>query len=185
MENIFALATGTPIDEAPAFRAPPRNEEAEQALLGAILVNNQAFQRVSEIIAAEHFANPAHARIFTAAAKLIERGQIADPVTLRTYFEQDKALAEVGGAGYLARLAAASATIINAEHYAQSIRDLSLRRELITLGEDIVNTAHDSEPDVTAISQVESAEQRLFNLATTGSGEGGFRTFEKIGRAHV
>lgn len=178
MENIVSIATGSRIGEDPAYRAPPRNEEAEQALLGAILVNNQAFQRVIEIVAAEHFSNPAHARIFSAAAKLIERGQIADPVTLRTYFEQDRALADVGGAAYLARLAAASATIINAEHYAQAIRDLALRRELIALGEDIVNTAHDSGPDVTAVTQVETAEQRLFNLATTGSSEGGFRTFE-------
>ncbi|BBK37013.1 replicative DNA helicase [Allostella sp. ATCC 35155] len=178
MENIVSLAIAGPHGDGPAYRTPPRNEEAEQALLGAILVNNQAFQRVSEIVAPEHFSNPAHARIFAAAAKLIERGQIADPVTLRTYFEQDRALTDVGGASYLARLAAASATIINAEHYAQAVRDLALRRELITLGEDIVNAAHDAEPDAPAISQVETAEQRLFNLATTGSSDGGFRTFE-------
>ncbi len=178
MEKTLTLASVTPLHDGPAYRTLPRNEEAEQALLGAVLVNNQAFQRVNEILSAEHFANPIHGRIFTAAAKLIERGQIADPVTLRTYFEQDKALSDVGGAAYLARLAAAAATIINAEHYAKSIRDLHLRRELIQLGEEIVNSAHDAEPDVTAVSQVESAEQRLFNLATTGSGEGGFRTFE-------
>ncbi|MCC7275727.1 MAG: replicative DNA helicase [Alphaproteobacteria bacterium] len=178
MEAGLIVSNVTPLRDGPAYRAPPHNEEAEQALIGAILVNNHAFQRVSEIVEAEHFANPIHGRIFSAAAKLIERGQIADPVTLRTYFEQDGALTEVGGAAYLARLAAASASIINAEHYAAAIRDLHLRRELIALGEDVVNTAFDAAPDVTAMAQVESAEQRLFNLATTGVGEGGFRTFE-------
>ncbi|MGE0718442.1 MAG: replicative DNA helicase [Alphaproteobacteria bacterium] len=178
MEATHLPANVTPLREAPAYRVPPHNEEAEQALLGAILVNNQAFQRVAEIVSAEHFANPIHGRIFAAAAKLIERGQMADAVTLRTYFEQDGALVDVGGAAYLGRLASVSASIINAEHYASAIRDLHLRRELIALGEDVVNAAFDAPPDLTAISQVEAAEQRLFNLATTGDGEGGFRTFE-------
>ena len=82
-------------------------------------------------------------RVFAAISKLIERGQIANPVTLKNLFDQDGALAEIGGAGYLARLAASVVTIINAEDYGRTIHDLYLRRQLITIGEDVVNTAHD------------------------------------------
>src|SRR6266568_8329427 len=96
---------------------PPSNTEAEQALLGAILVNNVAYGRVAEFLAPEHFANAVHGRIFAAIGKLIERGQIANPVTLKNLFDQDGALAEIGGAQYLARLATSVVTIINVEDY--------------------------------------------------------------------
>jgi replicative DNA helicase len=115
---------------------PPANTEAEQALLGAILINNTAYGRVAEFLLPEHFANPVHGRIYAALGKLIERGQIANPITLKNLFDQDGALAEIGGAQYLARLAEAAVTIINAEHYGRTIHDLHLRRELITIGQD-------------------------------------------------
>src|SRR5260370_28699970 len=79
------------------YRTPPHNTEAEQALLAAILVNNAAFHRVSEFLLPEHFAEGVHGRIFAAIAKLIERGQIANPVTLKNLFDQDSALQEIGG----------------------------------------------------------------------------------------
>jgi replicative DNA helicase len=101
----------TPLREPDLDRVPqpPANIEAEQALLGAILVNNTAYSRVAEFLAAEHFGNAVHGRIFAAIGKLLERGQIANPVTLKGLFDQDGALAEVGGAQYLARLAEAAA----------------------------------------------------------------------------
>ncbi|HTZ79970.1 MAG TPA: replicative DNA helicase [Stellaceae bacterium] len=161
------------------FRTPPHNIEAEQALLGAILVNNQAYHRVAEFLRPEHFAEGVHGRIFAAIGKLIERGQIANPVTLKNLFDQDGALQEIGGAQYLARLAASVVTIINAADYGRTIHDLYLRRQLITLGEDVVNEAfaHDLERD--ARNQIEQAEKRLFDLATTGQYEGGFRGFDE------
>src|SRR5579863_4105454 len=133
----------TPLHEPDLDRVPqpPANTEAEQALLGAILINNAAHGRVAEFLAAEHFGNAVHGRIFAAIGKLIERGQIANPVTLKNLFDQDGALAEIGGAQYLARLAGAAVTIINAEDYGRQIHDLYLRRELITVGEDVVNEA--------------------------------------------
>ena len=92
MEN--ALSKVTPLREGDAgYRSPPHNLEAEQALLGAILVNNAAYHRVAEFLRPEHFANAVHGRIFAAIGKLIERGQIANPVTLKNYFDQDGALA--------------------------------------------------------------------------------------------
>ena len=93
-----------------AYRSPPHNIEAEQALLGAILFNNATYHRVSEFLLPEHFAQGVHGRIFAAITKLIERGQIANPVTLKSLFDQDEALAEIGGAQYLARLATSMVT---------------------------------------------------------------------------
>src|SRR5260370_21165542 len=114
---------------------PPANTEAEQALLGAILINNAAYGRVGEFLMPEHFANAVHGRIYAAIAKLLERGQIANGTTLKNLFDQDGALAEIGGAQYLARLAEAAVTIINTEHYGRTIHDLHLRRKLITLAQ--------------------------------------------------
>jgi replicative DNA helicase len=176
MDN--AASKVTPLREGGgAFRSPPHNIEAEQALLGAILVNNAAYHRVSDFLLAEHFAEGVHGRIFAAIAKLMERGQIANPVTLKNLFDQDGALAEIGGAQYLARLAASMVTIINAGDYGRTIHDLYLRRQLISIGEDTVNDAyaHDLERD--ARNQIEQAEKKLFDLAVSGQYEGGFRAF--------
>src|SRR5260221_2744378 len=159
------------------YRTPPHNNEAEQALLGAILVNNNAYHRVSEFLLSEHFADAAHGRMNPAAGKLIERGQVANPVALKNLFDQDGALAEIGGAAYLARLAAAVVTIINAEDYGRTIHDLYLRRQLITLGEDVVNDAYRHDLDDAATQQIENAEKRLFDLAESGRMEGGFEPF--------
>lgn len=159
------------------LRIPPYNTEAEQALLGAILINNAAYLRVSEFLQPEHFGNAVHGRIFAAVGKLLARGQIANPVTLKNLFDQDGALTEIGGAQYLARLAAEAVTIINAEDYGRAVQDLYLRRELITVGEDVVNDAFRQDLDDPARDQIERAEKKLFDLATTGESEGGFHTF--------
>ncbi|HMD63594.1 MAG TPA: replicative DNA helicase [Stellaceae bacterium] len=158
-------------------RTPPYNTEAEQALLGAILINNTAYYRVSEFLQPEHFGNAVHGRIFAAIGKLLGRGQIANPVTLKNLFDQDGALTEIGGAQYLARLAGAAAAIINAEDYGRAVHDLYLRRELIALGEDVVNDAFRQDLDDPAREQIERVEKKLFDLATTGEIEGGFREF--------
>ena len=159
------------------IRIPPANTDAEQALLGAILINNAAYGRVAEFLHADHFSNAVHGRLYTAIGKLIERGQNANPVTLKNLFDQDGALSEIGGAQYLARLAAAAVTIINAEDYGRVIHDLHLRRQLISLGENVVNDAFHHDLDDPAREQIERAEKVLFDLATTGQAEGGFRTF--------
>ena len=159
-------------------RPPPGNTEAEQALLGAIFRNNLAHSRVADFLQPEHFSFAVHARIYAAIGKLIDRGQIANPVTLKNLFEQDASLAEVGGAQYLAQLAESAVTIINAEDYGRRIHDLHLRRQLIDLGEDVVNDAHEHDLDDPAVSQIERAEQRLYDLASTGQAEGGFKAFD-------
>ncbi len=162
-------------EDVPGPRIPPHNYEAEQALLGAILANNLVFDRVAEFLRPEHFADALHGRIYEACGKLIQRGQIANVLTLKNLFDQDQALADIGGAQYLARLANAVVTIINAEDYGKTIHDLYLRRQLIDLGGDIVNDAFSIDLDETARDQIELAEQQLYQLAEAGQTESGLR----------
>lgn len=158
-------------------RVPPHNFEAEQALLGALLHNNTAYENVSDFLLADHFADETHGRIYQAIGRLVDRGQIADPITLRDYFSQDESLQEVGGAAYLVQLADSVISIINVRDYGQTIRELYIRRQLIDVGEDMVNDAFDYDLDRSANDQIESAEQHLFDLATSGETEKGFVTF--------
>ncbi len=160
-------------------RLPPSNTQAEQALLGALLANNKAYERVSEFLSHEHFADPVHGRIFQAIARRCEAGQIADPVTLRGEFEHSGILDEVGGTAYLAQLLSAMVGIINAGDYGRLIRDAWLRRQLIDIGEVVVNRAFGAEPELDGAMQIEAAEQTLFNLATQGGAEGKGLTFKE------
>ncbi len=160
-------------------RRAPHNLEAEQALLGSILVNNTAYEKVSDYLRADHFYDPVHERIYAAISTLVSRGQIADPKTLRGLFENDPALAAVGGAQYLGDLAASVITIINAADYGHLIHDLHLRRQLIVLGEDVVNDAYRHDLEEPAAKQIEATEQRLFELAQTGELDRGFIKLEK------
>jgi replicative DNA helicase len=115
---------------ADRYREPPLNYEAEQALLGAILANNAAFERVADFLRPEHFAEPVHGRIFEACGTLVDRGQIANAVTLKNVFERSEELAEVGGAKYLSELQGNFVSIINARDYGRTVHDLFLRRQL-------------------------------------------------------
>ncbi len=168
-----------PLPSALPARLPPSNIQAEQALLGALLANNKAYERVSEFLAPEHFVNPVHARIYAAIARRCEAGQIADPVTLRAEFEHSGVLNEVGGTAYLAQLLSAMVGIINAGDYGQVIRDAWLRRQLIDIGETVVNRAFGAEAELDGTAQIEAAEQTLFDLATKGGNEGKGISFEK------
>ena len=164
--------------EEPRLREPPHNFEAEQALLGAILVNNAAYQRVAEFLRPEHFADPLHGKLYDSLSRLIERGQVVSAVTLKTYVEQDEAIKSVGGAAlYLARLAAASVHVIDAAAFGRAVHDLYLRRQLVDLGEQVVIGAFGGDVDETALHQIETAEKKLFELATSGQTEGGFKPF--------
>lgn len=160
------------------LREPPVNYEAEQALLGAILANNRAYEKVSDFLRPEHFADDVHGRIFESCGKLIERGQIANAVTLKNLFERSEELADVGGATYLSELQGNFVSIINARDYGRTVHDLFLRRQLISIGEDVVNDAFDHSLEVSATEQIEGAEQRLYTLAESGQTEGGFIDFK-------
>ena len=169
--------------DAPLFglsqRLPPSNVQAEQALLGALLANNKAYERVSEFLAAEHFADPIHGRIYQAIARRIEAGQLADAVTLKAEFEHAGILDEVGGTAYLTQLLTAMVGIINAGDYGKAILDTWMRRQLIDIGETVVNNAFGADPELDGALQIEAAEQSLFDLAADNGTGGGFVTFER------
>lgn len=161
-------------NDNPHYRMLPHNQEAEQGLLGALLVNNNAYEKVSDLLRPEHFFMPVHQRIYTAISQFIERGQTASPVTLKTYFEKDEDLTDFGGGVYLAELAGSIVSVINARDYAETVYELFLRRQLIDLGEEIVNEAHEHTLESAAIDTIESAEGKLFALAESGEASGGF-----------
>ena len=171
----FGLVTG-PQPGVQTYRTPPHNVEAEQALLGAILVNNDSFDRVSDFLRAEHFSEELHRRVFEIASQLIRAGKVATPVTLKTFLG-DHDLGGVTIPQYLARLAAEATTIINAEDYGRSIYDLATRRRLIVIGEEVVNTAYDAPVDLSPREQIEEAERRLYEIAEQGRYDGGFQSF--------
>jgi replicative DNA helicase len=160
-------------------RLPPSNVQAEQALLGALLANNRAYERVSEFLASEHFADPIHGRIYQAIVRRIEAGQLADAVTLKSEFEHSGVLEEVGGTAYLAQLLTAMVGIINAGEYGRAVHDAWLRRQLIDIGETVVNNAFGADAELDGAQQIEAAEHSLFRLATDGAVAGGFVTLER------
>jgi replicative DNA helicase len=169
---------GAASNEALPFRAAPHNLEAEQALLGAMLVNNEAHDRVSSFLEPDHFYDPLHKQIYETASKLIASGKQATPITLKTFFETAEPIdAGLTVPQYLGRLAANAATIINARDYGRTIHDLATRRGLIVIGEDVVNAAYDSPVDFPPKEQIEEAETRLFALAETGKYGQGFLNF--------
>ncbi len=159
-------------------RLPPTNLQAEQALLGALLANNKAYERVSEFLIPDHFADPIHGRIYGAISRRVEAGQLADAVTLKAEFEHSAVLEEVGGTAYLAQLLSAMVGIINAGEYGRAVYDSWMRRQLIDIGEVVVNNAFGAEPELDGPKQVEAAEQALFDLAAKGGTDRGFVTFK-------
>ncbi len=165
------------LDQPAEYRIAPHNIDAEQALLGAILVNNDAFFRVSDFLEPRHFSEEIHRRVYEVTSSLIRAGKIATPITLKTFLTD----ADLGGgvtvSQYLARLAAEATTVINAEDYGRTIHDLAVRRDLIAIGEDMVNAAYEADVDVSPRDQIEEAERKLFGLAETGRYDAGFQRF--------
>jgi replicative DNA helicase len=164
-------------EPAPLYRIAPHNIELEQALLGAILVNNEAFYRVSDFLEPRHFFEPIHQKLFEIATSLVRVGKTATPITLKTFLAPDIDVAGLTAPQYLARLAAEATTVINAADYGRTIYDLATLRSLIGIGEDIVNAAYDSPSDSRPQDQIEEAERSLYGLAETGRYDGGFQRF--------
>jgi replicative DNA helicase len=117
-----------PLESLPLHRVAPHNIEVEQALLGAILINNDAFYRVSDFLEPQHFYEPVHKRLFELTGSLIRAAKIATPITLKTFLPPDLEIAGLTSSQYLARLAAEATTVINAADYGRTIYDLALRR---------------------------------------------------------
>jgi len=174
----MAADGSTPFD-ARVSRVLPHNLDAEQALLGAILVDNEVYNRVGDDVLPDHFYDPVHGRIFTELRRMIAAGKLADGVTLHDLFAKDGSLTDIGGAAYLAILVDAAALPGAAQEYAHIVIDLALRRELIRLGADILEQAHKPSVELVGREQIEAAEKELYALAEKGSSKGGFIAFNE------
>lgn len=157
----------------------PKNIEAEQALIGALLANNKAYEKIADILKPAYFADVTHQKIFEVMSKLLSREHTADIITLKNYFEQEGTLEQVGGFPYLVKLAESVSPLTNVEYYAHFIYDKYLRRELVNTGFDIVNNAMQENLDISATDQISEAERALYVLADKGDTQGGFIDFGK------
>ena len=155
----------------------PHSIEAEQQLLGAILTNNEVFDRVASVIDKDHFYDPVHARIYEVAASKIAKNALASPVTVKAYFDGDEGLAELGGPAYLVRLAGSAISSYAARDYAQMIYDMAIRRKLIELGRNISSQAGKIDVASEPRDQIVMAEQELYKLGEAGQSNQGFQSF--------
>ncbi|WP_138934152.1 replicative DNA helicase [Roseovarius arcticus] len=157
----------------------PHSIEAEQQLLGAILTNNDVFDRIASIIGPQHFYDPVHSRIYETAAARIAKNNLASPVTIKAFMEEDEGLKELGGPAYLVNLAGAAISTYAVRDYAHMIYDLAIRRELIGLGHDIAGKAARMDVDSEPKDQIVEAEQMLYKLSEQGQTQSGFQSFLK------
>jgi len=176
------MADGTKLGDR---STQPHNIEAEQALLGALLLANEVYDRIAGVLEAEHFYDPVHGRIYKTATSLIAKNMLASPVTLKPYMADDEGLQELGGTSYLARLAEATVSIVSVRDYAQTVRDLALRRALVLIGEEIQDRATTFDTETPAADQITEAEQSLYTLGEKGKYEGGFVDFATAATAAV
>ncbi|WP_297693534.1 replicative DNA helicase [Phenylobacterium sp.] len=155
----------------------PANVEAEQALLGALLYDNAAFERIGDNLQGRHFYEPFHQRLFETVEAHIRKGQLAEPILIAEQFARDPGFEELGGVRYLADLVDRAPPAANAPDYARAVYDLALRRDLIRIGGEISTLAANGDPELDAKEQIEQAEQQLYALAETGGVSQGFVSF--------
>ena len=157
----------------------PSNLEAEQALLGSILVNNDIIDEVSSIVSSSIFYDPAHVKIYEVIENLNNKGMIANPITLKNFFEKDNMLNEVGGTEYLVKLTRFSSSSKQAIDYARIIHEMYLRRELIMISDKLSSDTLNSSQDQNAEKIIESTEKSLFDLAERGTFSQSFLKFNQ------
>ena len=158
----------------------PANLEAEQALLGSILVNNDIIDEISAIVTPSVFYDPGHIKIYEVIQNLNNKGMIANPITLKNYFEKDNMLNEVGGTEYLVKLTRFSSSTKQAVDYAKIIHEMYLRRELVLISNKLSSdTLNASTEEQSAESIIEDTEKSLFDLAERGSFSRSFLKFNQ------
>ena len=158
----------------------PSNLEAEQALLGSVLINNDILDEISTIINANTFYDPAHIKIYEVIESLNNKGMIANPITLKNFFEKDDMLGEVGGTEYLVKLTRFSASAKQSVDYAKVIHEMYLRRELVQISNQLsTDTLNASYQEQNAENIIESTEKSLFDLAERGSFSQSFLKFNQ------
>jgi replicative DNA helicase len=146
------------------MRQVPHNEDAEQALLGAILVNNAAFDQVSSFLEAEHFYEPLHRKIFEVVESMVRAGRGVNPITIKSYLPENAKVGDMTVAQYLARLAVEAVTVINAKDYGLAIHEMWIRRQAIGALDDVISVAYDLPPDRDILAEIAPAEDKLAAL---------------------
>ncbi|MGH7025149.1 MAG: replicative DNA helicase [Caulobacteraceae bacterium] len=168
-----------PASPSPEIPHAPANIEAEQALLGILLYDNAAYERLSDHLQGGDFFEPFHGRLYEAIQSHIRRGQLAEPILLAEQFQRDPSFEELGGVRYFADLVEHAPPAANAPDYGRVIHDLALRRALIRIGGEISTDAQVGDPDQSGREQIEAAEQKLFALAETGAASQGLVDLEQ------
>ena len=156
----------------------PNNIESEQSVIGSILVSNDIFDEVSPIIDHTKFYDPIHQKIFLAIENLISKGMLANPITLKNYFENDKNLVELEGHEYLVKITKFSTSLRQTIEYAKIIYDMHVRRELIKISETTIDNASNKNIDLPGEKIIEESEKLLFDLAERGSFSKSFIKFD-------
>ena len=155
----------------------PSNIEAEQNLLGSILVNNDIIDEIANTIKPEKFYDPIHVKIYEVIENLNRKGMIANPITLKNYFEKNQGLDEVGGVEYLVKLTRFSSSVKQAIDYAKIVQENFVRRELVKISQYIKDDTLNIEDDKSSDLIIEDAEKLLFDLAERGSFSQSFMKF--------
>ena len=162
---------------APTAKRLPFNLEAEQALLGVLLYDNSAYERLTDSLQGRHFYEPFHQRLFSSIETHIRKGQLAEPILLADEFKAEVAFEELGGVRYLVDLVEHAPPAANVVDYARAVIDASLRRDLISFGDQTSHSAAAAGAG-SAHELIESAEQALFGLAEDRGQQGGFSAFD-------
>jgi replicative DNA helicase len=157
----------------------PSNLEAEQALIGSVLVNNEIIDEISSIVSSHKFFDPGHKKIYEVIENLNNKGMIANPITLKNYFETNNSLTEVGGVDYLVKLTRFSSSIKQTMDYAKIIHEMYIRRELITISESVSEESRDDDLKKTGENIIEDTEKSLFDLAERGNFSQSFLKFNQ------
>ncbi len=166
------------------MREFPHNLEAEQSLLGAIMLDNECYEDIADIISPDHFFVPVNGKIYAAIRQLISQDLVADPITLRAYFEKNDDLQKIEGGNYLVQLVDSVISVAGVEDYAKIIYDLYNRRQLIKIGESIAHDASTFLLNYDSASQIEKAEAQLYDLAVENT-RGSCLSFSDIARSAV
>ena len=157
----------------------PSNIEAEQSVIGSVLVNNDIIDEIANLINFEKFHDPVHKRIYEVIENLNNKGLIANPITLKNYFESNNAITEIGGVDYLVKLTRFSSSVRQTIDYAKIVHELFVKRELITISENMSEDSKNIENDKTGENIIEEAEQSLYKLAERGSFSQSYISFSR------
>ena len=160
MENNFSVIKNN-------FKELPNNIEAEQSVIGSILLTNEIFDEISTIISSKNFYDPMHQKIFSAIESLIYKGMLANPITLKNYFENEKD--EINVPEYLVKITKFSTSARQAIEYSKIIYDMFVRRELIKISEQMIDNAKESNLDTSGQNIIENSEKLLYDLAEKGT----------------